>query len=91
MQANNCRKAIDTYCKVGMVVSTDRAGQVAHRKEDRMTPFWKVYHFPEYMRRRTVAVFFDYGAAVDFVHAHGREYAANGCYIGAFYPERKAA
>ena len=56
-----------------------------------MTPVWKVFHFPEYMRRRTVAIFFDHAAAVAFVSEHGREYASNGCYIAAFYPKRKAA
>lgn len=56
-----------------------------------MTPLFKVYHFPEYMRRRTVFVGFDYQAAADFVSAHGREYASNGCYIAATYPERRAA
>jgi len=56
-----------------------------------MTPFFKVFHFPEYMRRRTVAIFFDHAAAVAFVSEHGREYGPNGCYINAFYPKRKPA
>ena len=56
-----------------------------------MTPFWKVFHFPEYMRRRTVAVFFDYADAVAFVSEQGRSYGPNGCYIAAFYPKRNAA
>lgn len=55
------------------------------------TPLWKVYHFPQYALRRTVAVFFNYGDAVTFCSQHGHEYAANGCYIGATYPKRKAA
>jgi len=55
------------------------------------TPFWRVYHFSEHFRAHTVAVFFDYWDAVDFTQNHGREYAANGCYIVSFYPKRKAA
>jgi hypothetical protein len=54
-------------------------------------PCWKVYHFPEDWRARTVAVFFDYFDAADFAQNHGREYAANGCYIASYYPKRKAA
>ena len=54
-------------------------------------PAWRVYHFPEYMRRCTVAVFFDYAAAVAFVSEQGRSYSRNGCYIDAFYPKRKPA
>jgi len=53
-------------------------------------PLWKVFHFPEYMRRRTVAIFFDYAAAVAFVSEQGRSYSPNGCYISAFYPKRNA-
>jgi glucan phosphoethanolaminetransferase (alkaline phosphatase superfamily) len=54
-------------------------------------PVWSVFHFPEYMRRRTVAMFFDYPSAVAFVSDHGRDYGANGCYIAAYYPKRKTA
>lgn len=56
-----------------------------------MTPLFKVYHFPQYMRRRTVAVFWTLQDAEAFALQHGHEYAANGCYVGAFYPERNAA
>jgi hypothetical protein len=54
-------------------------------------PLFKVYHFPQYMRRRTVAVFFTLSDAEDFAMHHGREYAANGCYVAACYPNRKTA
>jgi len=56
-----------------------------------MSPLFKVYHFAGYMRRRTVAVFFDIHAATDFALQHGSEYSQNGCYVAAFYPNRKAA
>lgn len=55
-----------------------------------MTPLFKVFHFEGYMRRKTVFVGFDYDAAADFVHEHGRSISPNGCYIAATYP-RKAA
>jgi hypothetical protein len=56
-----------------------------------INPLFKVYHFPQYMRPRTVAVFFTLADAETFALNHGHEYAANGCYVGACYPNRKAA
>lgn len=56
-----------------------------------MTPLFKVFHFPQYMRRQTVAVFFTLSDAEAFAITHGREYARNGCYVAAFYPKRNAA
>jgi hypothetical protein len=56
-----------------------------------MTPLFKVFRFASYMKRETVAIFFDHQAAADFVSAHGREYGPNGCYINAFYPKRNPA
>jgi hypothetical protein len=50
---------------------------------------YTVYHFPQYMQRRTVAVFFNRSDAESFAIHHGHEYASNGCYVGSF--TRKAA
>ena len=39
---------------------------------------YTVYHFPQYMQRRTVAVFFNRSDAESFAIHHGHEYASNG-------------
>ena len=54
-------------------------------------PLWKVYRFREYFQRETVAIFFDWSSAVDFINHQGREYGPNGCYMTSFEPKRRTA